>query len=156
MDKVHTDIYIHGKIFRVKNIHKDQNVHEGLIFCRGKTADVGWSMDANHGGGYSYRLCKINNGERSELTEECFQRTPLKFANNLSWQQTGYDLSTRRYFIANRTTTGTHPPGSEWTKNPVANCAGLGGGFFDEDPNCPSGFQFPPHLEGLWGQGIWF
>ena len=41
---------------------------------RGKTADVGWSMDANHGGGYSYRLCKINNGERSELTEECFQR----------------------------------------------------------------------------------
>ena len=64
------------------------------------------------------------------------------------------NLGTRRYFVANRTTTGTHPPGSEWTKNPVANCAGLGGGFFDEDPNCPSGFQFPPHLEGLWGQGI--
>ena len=29
----------------------------------------------NHGGGYSYRLCK---GDQ-ELTEECFQKTPLAF-----------------------------------------------------------------------------
>ena len=36
----------------------------------------------------------------------------------------------------------------------MANCAGLGGGFFNEDPSfCPQGYQFEPHLEGVWGQG---
>ena len=119
---------------------------------RGKTAEVGWGLLANHGGGYSYRLCKLE-ASRSELTEECFQKTPLRFANNLQWIQTGQDLSTRRYFVANRTTVGTYPPGSEWTKNPVTNCAGFYGGAFDSEPNCPNGFQFAPHLDGLWGEG---
>jgi len=121
-------------------------------WTRGKTAEVGWGVLANHGGGYSYRLCKLG-ASRSELTEECFQKTPLRFANNLQWIQTGHDLSTRRYFVANRTTVGTYPPGSEWTKNPVTNCAGFYGGAFDYDPNCPNGFQFTPHLDGLWGEG---
>jgi len=71
----------------------------------------------------------------------------------LQWIQTGQDLSTRRYFVANRTTVGTYPPGSEWTKNPVTNCAGFYGGAFDSEPNCPNGFQFAPHLDGLWGEG---
>ena len=124
-----------------------------LVFNhRGKTAEVGWGLLANHGGGYSYRLCKLE-ASRSELTEECFQKTPLRFANNLQWIQTGQDLSTRRYFVANRTTVGTYPPGSEWTKNPVTNCAGFYGGAFDSEPNCPNGFQFAPHLDGLWGEG---
>ena len=49
---------------------------------------------------------------------------------------------------------GTYPPGSEWTKNPVPNCAGMGGGYFNKDPKtCPQGYQFPPHLDGLFGQG---
>ena len=33
------------------------------------TVQVGWGIIANHGGGYSYRLCK----DGQELTEECFQ-----------------------------------------------------------------------------------
>ena len=33
------------------------------------TKKVGWGIIANHGGGYSYRLCK----DDQELTEECFQ-----------------------------------------------------------------------------------
>ena len=68
-------------------------------------------MNANHGGGYSYRLCKIPEEGRSGLTEECFQRTPLFFASNEQWVQTGYDTETRLYFTANRTTKGTYPPG---------------------------------------------
>ena len=31
-------------------------------------------------------------------------------------------------FTANRTSEGTVPKGSEWSKNPIPNCAGLGGG----------------------------
>jgi len=120
---------------------------------RGELAEVGWGMNANHGGGYSYRLCKIPEEGRSGLTEECFQRTPLFFASNEQWVQTGYDTETRIYFTANRTTKGTYPPGSEWTKNPVANCAGLGGGFFNEGKECPQGYQFPPVADGVYGQG---
>ena len=121
---------------------------------RGETAEVGWSMSANHGGGYSYRLCKIpDDGGRSSLTEECFQQTQLKFASDQSWIQTGSDANSRKYFTANRTTEGTYPPGSQWTKNPVANCAGLGGGFMNMVTWCPQGYQFPPHMEGVWGQG---
>ena len=57
-------------------------------------------MEANHGGGYSYRLCKIPEEGKSGLTEECFQKTPLFFASNEQWAQTGYDESTRIYFTA--------------------------------------------------------
>jgi len=123
-------------------------------WTRGEVVTAGWGMVANHGGGYSYRLCKVPEKGMSGLTEECFQQTPLKFASNKQWIQTGADESTKREFIANRTTKGTFPPGSEWTKNPVPNCAGMGGGFFNEDPTtCPQGYQFPPPIEGLFGQG---
>ena len=30
----------------------------------------------------------------------------------------------------------------------------MGGGFFNKDPTtCPTGYQFPPPIEGLFGQG---
>ena len=74
-------------------------------------------MNANHGGGYSYRLCKIPEEGPSGLTEECFQRTPLFFASNEQWVQTGYDTETRIYFTANRTTKGTYPPGKNINLN---------------------------------------
>ena len=42
---------------------------------QGGIEKVGWGILANHGGGYSYRLCRA--GE--QLTEECFQKTPLRY-----------------------------------------------------------------------------
>merc|ERR1712002_981597 len=113
----------------------------------------GWGIAANHGGGYSYRLCKLGEGGRAALTEECFQETPLKFGSEFSWVQTGDDITTKVSFLANRTTEGTFPFGSEWSKNPIPNCAGLGGGYVDEDNTCPEGLQFPAPAEGLFGQG---
>jgi len=121
---------------------------------KGEVVTAGWGMVANHGGGYSYRLCKVPEEGMTGLTEECFQKTPLKFASEKQWIQIGEDESTKREFLANRTTEGTFPAGSEWTKNPVPNCAGMRGGFFNEDPTiCPTGYQFPPPIEGLFGQG---
>ena len=64
-----------------------------IFIVRGELAEVGWSMTANHGGGYSYRLCKIPEDGPRGLTEECFQRTPLFFASNQQCVQTGYDRS---------------------------------------------------------------
>jgi len=119
----------------------------------GATEVAGWGQVANHGGGYSYRLCKLGPGGKADLTEECFQQTPLRFASDMSWVQVGEDESTKVSFKANRTREGTVPKGSEWSKNPIPNCAGLGGGFMDPDASCPGGLQFPAPAPGLFGQG---
>merc|ERR1712215_34270 len=120
----------------------------------GSTVVAGWGMIANHGGGYSYRLCKLPTNGRAGLTEDCFQATPLEFASDFQWVQFGKDPSTAVKFLANRTKSGTHPPGSEWTKNPVPNCAGLEGGYFDKDDKCSRGLQFPAPAEGIFGPGV--
>ena len=57
----------------------------------GSAVDVEWSIYANHGGGYSYRLCKKVQGK--DATEECFQRTPLDFAS---------DSTTIKYYDGSR------------------------------------------------------
>ena len=44
----------------------------------GGVAEVGWGIVANHGGGYSYRLCPKPTNENDVVTEDCFQQTPLK------------------------------------------------------------------------------
>ena len=107
----------------------------------GRPATVGWGMTANHGGGYGYRLCRLGEGGRAGLTEECFRETHLQFATNTSWVQWGDDEGTRLSFMANRTSEGTQPEGSEWTKNPVPDCAGFLGGQKDLTNSCPDGLQ---------------
>jgi len=52
----------------------------GTVWTKGGVAATRWTMTANHGGGYLFRLCPANE----PLTEECFQKTPLKFASEKS------------------------------------------------------------------------
>ena len=87
-------------------------------WAAGGAYEAGWTVMANHGGGYAYRLCPA--GE--PLTEACFRRTPLDFVGNsaLRW---GGDVATQLEFNASdrgwETTAGTTPAGSMWRKNPV-------------------------------------
>lgn len=80
---------------------------------------VEFSIYANHGGGYSYRLCK---NEGNPMTEECYQQTPLEFATDMStahyWDNSHPDVQ----FEAVTTKVGTYPAGSMWRKNPVPMC----------------------------------
>ena len=48
----------------------------GVVWKAGGEAEVVFAVKFNHGGGYAYRLCPADE----PLTEECFQRTHLKFA----------------------------------------------------------------------------
>merc|ERR1712029_1159389 len=57
---------------------------------RGGVAEVGWEIIANHGGGYSYRLCPAPQNGEEVVTEECFQQMPLKFHGDEQWVQYGY------------------------------------------------------------------
>jgi len=123
-------------------------------WTRGGVVEVAWSIIANHGGGYSYRLCKLpTKGGRKALTEECFQKTPLKFSGSKQWVQYGEDRNSRVEFEAVRTSEGTFPGGSQWTKNPIPACNGLDGGFNDPNP-CTKGTQFNPPGPGLFGFGV--
>jgi hypothetical protein len=68
-------------------------------------------------GGYSYRLCPTNNA-----TEACFQQNILVASDSnrdKAWIQQGNDVSSRKQIPMMRTTTGTFPAGSEWTRNPI-------------------------------------
>ncbi len=86
----------------------------------GSIVDAEWSIYANHGGGYSYRLCKKEKGK--EVTEECFQQTPLNFASNFTTIKY-YDGSRKPFDIkATTTDVGTWPKASQWRKNPIPMC----------------------------------
>lgn len=80
----------------------------------GSTAEVAFAITANHGGGYSYRICPAD----SDLSEECFQKNVLSFVGNTSqvMDEGGKVLAT---VPAMRTSTATFPPGSHWSKNPI-------------------------------------
>jgi len=117
------------------------------VWAVGTVQSVGWSLWANHGGGYAWRLCPASE----ELTEECFQKTPLDFADEhsiLEWVN-----GTQVPIPAKTTSTGTVPMGSQWRRNPIPSTE-----FCGLAPcQCPPGFSgqwcpaFEPPCPGCWG-----
>jgi len=116
-------------------------------WAQGSVQEVAWSIVANHGGGYAYRLCPKN----SELTEACFQSNHLQYSSNESWIQYGNDESNRTAIPATRVDEGTFPHGSVWTKNPIPACGQYNGGVGDNACDFPA--QFDPPLPYLYGYG---
>jgi hypothetical protein len=90
------------------------------VYKRGGTAEVLWSIRNNHGGGYQYRLCKTPTGNFTQLTEECFQKTPLDFVKDA--QAIVFPDGRRQFLLPNQTTfvsEGTMPTGSTWSMMPM-------------------------------------
>merc|ERR1719410_1045629 len=105
----------------------------------GGKLDANFVIQANHGGGYAYRLCKVpEDGDMTKLTEECFQDGHLDFASDESWIQWGPDKKDSVKFKATRSTEGTFPEGSVWTKDPIPVCADPAGGILTENGNACS------------------
>merc|ERR1712137_527786 len=104
------------------------SLFEKTVWQRGSTVEVAFAIMANHGGGYSWRLCK----KGQPITEECFQQNVLSFApGNVSWLQYsdlipnhhGY-IKLQRFEIPRVVVSeGTFPGGSEWARNPVPSCS---------------------------------
>lgn len=95
------------------------------VWEAGSVQEVAFALLANHGGGYSWRLCK-NEGL---VNEECFQRTPMRFVSNVSEVQYGDKLVWETPLVLPRfqiplvkTSDGTHPPASEWARIPIPGC----------------------------------
>jgi len=108
---------------------------EPHVWHRGGNATVAWALHANHGGGYSWRLCKKSD-DPTQVTEACFQQTPLRFARDTHriqyrdmfvsfksdpiWER---QMKLREVEIPMvKVTEGTHPPSSEWARNPIPSC----------------------------------
>ena len=83
----------------------------------GSVVEVGWAIAANHGGGYSYRLCPLG---ATALDEECFNRWPLQMVGRSALRWGGEGGRTLRY-DAVTVSEGTKA-GVMWRKNPVPMC----------------------------------
>lgn len=85
----------------------------GVQWATGKEYEVAWTIQANHGGGYSYRLCPAD----SVLDEECFNKHPLAMVGQsaLRWGGVGGRVLP---FDAVTVTEGTKA-GVMWRRNPV-------------------------------------
>jgi hypothetical protein len=92
------------------------------VWKRGAAEEVAFGITVNHGGGYSYRLCKLDAA--GKVSEECFQKNPLKFAGDKQWLQYGQFVPNQPRFEVNmwKTNTGTYPAGSDWARIPVPAC----------------------------------
>merc|ERR1712032_579100 len=82
----------------------------------GSVQDVVWATSGGHRGGYTYRLCKMPNGGRTAITEECFTKNVLEFATNFTMikgmNENG--KGTWEKFEQNDLSEGTYPAGSVW------------------------------------------
>jgi len=124
------------------------------LWAKGSVVQVAFGIWANHGGGYSYRLCKNVPGQ---VSEECFQRTPLKFAGETSWLQ--HLNGTRIEIPMTKVSEGTHPKGSEWARIPFPECADPHGDvgptpqFAASFGDICASFQFPEPIPNTHGFG---
>lgn len=122
------------------------------VWEAGSIQEVAWSVYANHGGGYAYRLCPADN-----LTEEGCAAGHLQFVGERTFIQYRSDKKNRTAIPATRVTDGTYPKGSMWTTNPIPGCNGHHSGGrslpHEDVHNCDKGPVFEPPLPGLFGHG---
>jgi len=127
---------------------------EPTVWHRGAIEEVAFALSANHGGGYSWRLCRIDGN--ATVDEACFQRTVLRFAGKKQWLQ--YDNQTYQYDdvvklprfeLPLRTVDeGTFPVGSQWARNPIPACDLC-------DPHEYCGPAVPLNLSEAFQPGYW-
>tara|TARA_B110001452_G_scaffold4962_1_gene4606 strand:+ start:36 stop:1118 length:1083 start_codon:yes stop_codon:yes gene_type:complete len=106
----------------------------GAVWAAGSVVETMWSVRANHGGGYQYRLCPTN----SDLTEACFMQTPMPFAGNSSMMlSNGTRIELESTFVSE----GVLPANSTWQMMPIPNTRDWPGG---DGSRSKLGYQFEP------------
>lgn len=118
----------------------------------GSVQQVAFGIEANHAGGYSYRLCKKDG--KGEVSEDCFQKTQLDFVGDKSWLL--WPNGTRLEVPLKKTNVGTFPKGSWWARNPIPVCTDCVQGGTKESGNVCSE-RIPPNsteeiftMEDVW------
>ena len=116
----------------------------GTTWSAGSSYEVSWVIEANHGGGYQYRLAPANG----PLNEETFGKLPLPFVGQqiLRWGGGPAHGGKELRFNGTYVSTGTIPKGSVWARNPIPrNAIGTPTAYQGQ------GFEMPPGCAELWG-----
>jgi len=89
----------------------------GVNWKAGSDYEVTWSIEANHAGGYLYRLAPAGG----PLTEEQFNKIPLEFVGlqGFRWGGGPSNGGSELFFAGTYVEDGTLPVGSKWSLNPV-------------------------------------
>jgi hypothetical protein len=104
----------------------------------GSEVPIRWGITANHGGGYSFRLCR-KPASLMDLTEECFQKGSLEFVGDTATAIYDLDnLNERTEFPAY----GISLPTGHWRQNPMPACGDASGGALSF--LCIKPYQFLP------------
>merc|ERR1711936_965387 len=82
----------------------------------GSIQEVVWTSTGSHRGGYTYRLCKMPEGGRTAITEECFTKNVLEFATNFTVIKALNNAGEGTWEMFEQTDLreGTYPEGSVW------------------------------------------
>merc|ERR1712032_310644 len=82
----------------------------------GSIQEVVWTSTGSHRGGYTYRLCKMQEGGRTAITEECFTKNVLEFATSFTMIKTMNKNGKGKWekFEQTDLSEGTYPEGSVW------------------------------------------
>jgi len=82
----------------------------------GSIQDVVWTSTGSHRGGYTYRLCKMPEGGRTAITEECFTKNVLEYATNFTMIKGLNQKGEGEWEMFEQTDLreGTFPEGSVW------------------------------------------
>jgi hypothetical protein len=126
----------------------------GTVWETGSVVETMTSFRADHGGGYQYRLCPLE----SNLTEACFQETPMPFVGNsklMIWDGTIIELNS--VDVSN----GTWPVGGTWRMLGIPDVAGAAVDGWAFEPPChePGYPDHPPtghqgHCSGDWQHNL--
>jgi len=123
----------------------------GVSWVAGQEYEVAWTLQANHGGGYSYRLCPAS----LELNEDCFNDFPLIMVGKSALRWGG--VGGRRLEFEPVTVTEGTKAGVMWRKNPVPRAWKTKEGKWGAGSNhrqTGMGFQPVCEDEGMDRQGI--
>merc|ERR1712032_811782 len=125
----------------------------GTVWEASSIVETLTSFRATHGGGYQYRLCPLE----ANLTEACFQETPMAFADNsklMIWNGSIIHLDSVDV------SDGTLPVGGTWRMVGIPDIQGSGWEF---SPPChepgypdhpPKPWQQEGHCSGVWTNNI--
>jgi len=114
----------------------------GVEWAVGLEYEVAWTLQANHGGGYSYRLCPAS----SNLDEDCFNSHPLTMVGQSALRWGGVGGHTI-YFDPVTVTEGTKA-GVMWRRNPVPRAWKTKQGKWGQGSNqLQTGMGFEPYCE---------
>jgi hypothetical protein len=120
----------------------------GTVWQAGSTVETMTSFRAVHGGGYQFRLCPL----ASNLTEACFQQTPMPFVGNSKLMiSDGSVIELDSVDVTN----GTVPAGGTWRMLGIPDAGGYAPhqrGWAFKPPCHEPGY--PDHPGSLLGPGF--